>query len=66
MEEIDEPFGRRSAKLIDVLWRGARETAIGRLCRIGAAQGVSNSRLMYVTENMTSRSEYGGDESSDS
>ncbi|MCJ1262065.1 hypothetical protein MMC22_001934 [Lobaria immixta] len=34
-------FGSRPVKLRAVLWRGAQETAMGRLGRVAAAQGVS-------------------------
>ena len=36
--ELD--FDESPPKLIDVLWKGTQETAIGRLCKVGAAHGV--------------------------
>lgn len=38
---LDPIFGSRAVKLKKVLWRGTQETAMGRLGRVAAAQGVS-------------------------
>lgn len=38
---LDPIFGSRPVKLREVLWRGMQETAMGRLGRVAAAQGVS-------------------------
>lgn len=41
LEEVHDIFGTSGERLVDILWRDTQETAVERLSRVGAAQGVS-------------------------